>query len=101
MAELDVACCTTEAQETCCEPHAKAGCCGGGDRCGCGAGVEPAAETERLRESVRERYAMAAHAASDSSRKLRTSSATTLTVACRASAISRRIFSGVPIGVVT
>ena len=66
MAELETAqtesegCCSSEAQETCCEEDAKAECCGEdhGDGCGCSAGR--ADEAERVREAVRERYAVAA-----------------------------------------
>ena len=70
MAELNTECCTSVAQETCCEPSEKASCCGEshGDGCGCFAGsvhaspTAAAATVERLRETVRERYAAAATA---------------------------------------
>jgi ubiquinone/menaquinone biosynthesis C-methylase UbiE len=71
MAELtetsrDSACCAPEAQATCCEPSDKAACCGtaaAGGSCGCAAG-QPAEPDDGLRETVRERYAAAARAAS-------------------------------------
>jgi arsenite methyltransferase len=63
MAELEAACCTTEAQETCCEPEAKDECCATDGACGCPAGAH--ADTVQLRETVRERYAAAARAASE------------------------------------
>jgi len=63
MAELTTtACCTPEAQASCCEPQDKAGCCGHGDGCGCAAG-QTDSELERVRETVRARYAGAAGAA--------------------------------------
>lgn len=62
MAELNTTCCTSEAQATCCEPEDKADCCGHGDGCGCSAGGSPS-EQEQVRETVRERYAAAAKAA--------------------------------------
>ena len=55
-------CCSPAAQEACCEPSEKASCCdagAAGGPCGCAAG-----ETA-LRETVRERYAAAARAATD------------------------------------
>jgi SAM-dependent methyltransferase len=71
MAELTTApetssCCSTAAQETCCEPSEKGACCGAsaaGGSCGCSAGqaTEPAGD---IRETVREKYAAAARAAS-------------------------------------
>ena len=62
MAELNTTCCTSEAQATCCEPEDKADCRGHGDGCGCSAGGSPS-EQEQVRETVRERYAAAAKAA--------------------------------------
>jgi SAM-dependent methyltransferase len=59
-------CCSAEAQETCCEPAAKDECCGEGHAagtCGCGAGAVPE-DAGELRETVRDRYAKAAEAAS-------------------------------------
>ena len=72
MAELTNDCCTPAAQETCCEPSEKASCCGAahGDGCGCSAGAVQASTTttatatvDRVRETVREKYAAAAVAA--------------------------------------
>jgi SAM-dependent methyltransferase len=64
MAELDTACCTPAIQATCCEPDQKAACCGESHAtgCGCAAGTTTAT-TERVRETVREKYAAAAQAA--------------------------------------
>jgi SAM-dependent methyltransferase len=59
-------CCSAEAQESCCEPGAKDECCGAGHAagtCGCGAGPVPE-DAGQLRETVRDRYAKAAEAAS-------------------------------------
>ena len=56
-------CCTPEAQQNCCEPSEKAACCdtaAGGGSCGCAA--SQAADPQRLRETVRERYAAVARA---------------------------------------
>jgi arsenite methyltransferase len=58
-------CCTPEAQETCCEPSDKAACCqtsAEGGSCGCSAGQSTtiATDADALRETVRERYAAAA-----------------------------------------
>ncbi len=58
-------CCAPAAQQACCEPAEKASCCGtaaSGDSCGCAAGATTAPDA--LRETVRERYAAAARAAS-------------------------------------
>jgi ubiquinone/menaquinone biosynthesis C-methylase UbiE len=72
MAELSTpdttsSCCTPETQQTCCEPADKAECCGAdatsGDACGCTEGAHSAAPVD-IRETVRERYAAAARAAS-------------------------------------
>ena len=72
MAELNEACCTPAARDTCCEPAEKDACCGGshGDGCGCSAGVSLASissvdTTDQVRESVREKYAAAAKAATE------------------------------------
>jgi SAM-dependent methyltransferase len=69
MAELTgpiSSCCAPEAQDTCCEPSEKDVCCvacATGETCGCAAGSdEPAAESD-IRETVRERYTVAARAA--------------------------------------
>ena len=63
-------CCTPAAQQTCCEPSEKASCCDEthGEGCGCAAGATPpstgsTATVERVRETVREKYAAAAVAA--------------------------------------
>jgi arsenite methyltransferase len=56
-------CCSSDAQATCCEPEAKDACCGtaaAGGSCGCAEGGGD------VRETVRERYAAAARAASSS-----------------------------------
>ena len=56
------ACCSPAAQTSCCAPSEKAACCdasAAGGTCGCSAGTEP-----DIRETVRERYAQAARAAS-------------------------------------
>jgi arsenite methyltransferase len=66
MAELNTTCCTPEAQASCCEPDAKAGCCGHDESCGCAAGA-PERELEQVRETVRTRYAEAAHTAATGS----------------------------------
>lgn len=61
MAEMTTACCSTDSQETCCEPADKGACCGesaGDASCGCAEGGED------VRAEVRERYAVAARAAS-------------------------------------
>jgi arsenite methyltransferase len=71
MAQLEIDCCTPEAQATCCEPEQKADCCGEqhGNGCGCSAGAtaSPRAtatgSTDQVRETVRKRYASAAKAA--------------------------------------
>src|SRR5215207_9778510 len=63
MAELSTepssSCCSTEQQASCCEPSAKASC-------GCSAG-STAAESDDIRETVREKYAAAARAAAEGS----------------------------------
>jgi arsenite methyltransferase len=69
MADVTDQCCTPNAQQTCCDPSEKASCCGEthSEGCGCAAGA-PAALTagtttvERVRETVREKYAAAARA---------------------------------------
>jgi arsenite methyltransferase len=61
-------CCSPAAQETCCEPSDKDACCGtaaAGGRCGCAAGQASVADSDEVREKVRERYAAAATAARD------------------------------------
>src|SRR5215207_8566762 len=65
MAELSTeprsSCCSTEQQASCCEPSAKASCCdarAAGGTCGCSAG-STAAESDDIRETVREKYAAA------------------------------------------
>jgi arsenite methyltransferase len=69
MAELETTCCATEAQASCCEPEAKSDCCGPqhGSGCGCSAAATEnggtTATTTLVRESVRDRYAEAARAA--------------------------------------
>ena len=66
MAELEITCCSPEAQATCCEPEAKSECCGPGHEsgCGCAAGASGnAATTTVVRDSVRDKYASAAEAA--------------------------------------
>jgi arsenite methyltransferase len=61
LAELETtpSCCSAEAQTSCCEPADKRDCCGEThtDGCGCAAGASAASELERLRETVRARYA--------------------------------------------
>src|SRR4051794_33292054 len=60
MAEL-TGCCSTEAQASCCEPEAKDACCGtaaAGGTCGCAEGGAD------IRDTVRQKYAAAARAAS-------------------------------------
>jgi len=69
MAELSPttmsACCSTEQQAACCEPQDKEECCTPtSTSCGCGPDVTD--ESKDVREVVRERYAAAARAASDS-----------------------------------
>jgi len=70
MAELDTDCCTPEAQAACCEPEAKADCCNTAGACGCNADTHTVsaaptatATVEQVRDTVRERYAAAAGAA--------------------------------------
>ena len=69
MAELETVstkCCSPAAQESCCEPYAKAECCG--DSAGtCGCSEDREGSEAGVRESVRERYAAAAVAASKGS----------------------------------
>ncbi|MEA2213597.1 MAG: arsenite methyltransferase [Solirubrobacteraceae bacterium] len=58
------ACCSAEAQTSCCQPGDKAACCAraaAGRSCGCSAG-QAAPVPADLRETVREKYAMAARA---------------------------------------
>ena len=66
------ACCTPQAQASCCEPAEKEGCCGStaaASSCGCSemraADVPAPIGTEDIRETVREKYAQAARAASE------------------------------------
>jgi len=65
MAELTGDCCAPAAQAACCEPSEKDACCGA-DGCGCGAGATPTSTggsvttVEDVRETVREKYAVAA-----------------------------------------
>jgi SAM-dependent methyltransferase len=72
MAELETECCTAEAKTTCCEPEEKAGCCGDhqGGGCGCSANTVQTTDptTTTVRETVRQRYAAAARAATDPAR---------------------------------
>jgi arsenite methyltransferase len=61
-------CCSPAAHETCCEPSDKDACCGtaaAGGRCGCAADQASVADSDEVREKVRERYAAAATAATD------------------------------------
>jgi arsenite methyltransferase len=61
-------CCSPAAQETCCGPSEKDACCGtaaAGGKCGCAAGQTSVADSDEVRERVRERYAAAATAAKD------------------------------------
>jgi arsenite methyltransferase len=75
MAELEIDCCTPEAQATCCEPEQTADCCGEeqGNGCGCSADATasprttPTGSADQVRETVRERYAAAAKAAATGS----------------------------------
>ena len=56
-----LACCSPAAQTSCCAPSEKAACCdtsAAGGTCGCSPGADP-----DIRETVRERYAQAARAA--------------------------------------
>jgi arsenite methyltransferase len=66
--ETSASCCSPTNQETCCEPEAKAECCGPeyeAGTCGCSAGAESVPRDHaELRDTVRERYAAAAVAAS-------------------------------------
>ncbi len=73
MAELTNRCCTPAAQQTCCEPSEKASCCGETHGVGCACTVGDTAPStgatvtvERVRETVREKYAAAAVAAASS-----------------------------------
>jgi ubiquinone/menaquinone biosynthesis C-methylase UbiE len=60
MADLETACCTSQAQAECCEPEDKTACCAEhGDGCGCAAGAANG-EIDTVREAVRARYAAAA-----------------------------------------
>ncbi len=72
MAELTNECCAPAAQQSCCAPTEKATCCGEShaDGCGCSAGVSstttgtiPTSTVVEVRETVREKYAVAAKAA--------------------------------------
>ena len=67
--ETTSSCCSPAAQETCCEPSDKGACCGtaaAGDECGCTAGQASVAQSNELREQVRERYSAAATAVAES-----------------------------------
>ena len=70
MAELETAsCCTPTEQATCCEPAEKAECCGtDGRSCGCQTPDESKAvdDPAQVHEAVRQRYAAAAKAVSES-----------------------------------
>jgi arsenite methyltransferase len=68
MAELESACCTPQTQATCCEPDQKADCCAEqhGNGCGCSAGTQEPVSAATVRETVRQKYAAAARAASES-----------------------------------
>ncbi len=61
-------CCSPSAQVTCCDPEAKGECCGPeheAGTCGCGAAAETIPDDAgELRQTVRDRYAKAAEAAS-------------------------------------
>ena len=63
MAELNQACCSTDAQATCCDPADKNVCCDPGlhaeGACGCAAGTRGESDDD-VREAVRARYAAAA-----------------------------------------
>ena len=63
MAELNDACCSTDAQATCCDPADKSTCCNPGlhpdGACGCAAGARGESDDD-VREAVRARYAAAA-----------------------------------------
>jgi arsenite methyltransferase len=67
MAELDTACCTSEAGANCCESEQKGDCCGEphDERCGCAAGAIAGGSVSAgtVRETVRQKYAAAAKAA--------------------------------------
>jgi arsenite methyltransferase len=69
VAELETACCSTEAQSTCCDPEAKSECCEPRDDggCGCSAGTTGSgattATTTGVRNTVRDKYAATAKAA--------------------------------------
>jgi arsenite methyltransferase len=70
MADVTDQCCTSAAQQSCCAPSEKASCCGEthGEGCGCAAGATApstgsAPTVELVRETVREKYAAAAVAA--------------------------------------
>ena len=70
MVDVTRECCTPAAQQSCCEPSEKASCCseGHGEGCGCASGapersIGSAATVEQVRETVREKYAVAAAAA--------------------------------------
>jgi arsenite methyltransferase len=64
------ACCGPEAQASCCEPTEKETGCGGasaGTGCACSAAQKttPVSDTEDIRETVREKYAVAARAVAE------------------------------------
>ena len=59
-------CCSPTAQATCCEPEAKGECCNPSHGTGCGCSADKS-ETSDVRDSVRERYAVAARVASEGS----------------------------------
>jgi arsenite methyltransferase len=67
--ETTRSCCSPAAQQTCCEPSDKEARCetaAAGGTCGCAAGKSSAAESDAVRERVRERYAAAATAVAES-----------------------------------
>ncbi len=66
MADMNDACCSTQAEATCCDADAKGACCGQdtAGACRCPDGAHPAAPAPHdVREAVRERYAAAARTA--------------------------------------
>jgi hypothetical protein len=75
MAELTTptpvsSCCSTDTQARCCEPADKDACCGtaaAGGTCGCSEGKQTTESVMDVRETVRERYAAAALAATEPS----------------------------------
>ena len=66
--ETGSGCCASSAQQMCCDPGEKSACCdasAAGDTCGCAAGQTIPTSADELRETVRERYAAAALATTD------------------------------------